>query len=175
MLSRVRPGSVLGTMEFGRGPCSAAVAKEMTESFLSYDKSYRHLDTALMYSGGKSETIIGDMACWRDQSGVVDTKINPWDNKNYGEESIRSQVESCLGRLKVKKVGILYLHAPDHKTPLEQTLKTMNSLYEEGKFDQLGLSNYSAWLVAEVVNVCKVNTSNKFPLQSAYTVTFTGQ
>ena len=166
---------MLGTMEFGRGPCSAAVAKEMTESFLSYDKSYRHLDTALMYSGGKSETIIGDMACWRDQSGVVDTKINPWDNKNYGEESIRSQVESCLGRLKVKKVGILYLHAPDHKTPLEQTLKTMNSLYEEGKFDQLGLSNYSAWLVAEVVNVCKVNTSNKFPLQSAYTVTFTGQ
>ena len=164
---------MLGTMEFGRGPCPAAVAKEMTESFLNYDINYRHLDTALMYSGGKSETIIGDMACWRDQSGVVDTKINPWDNKNFGEESIRSQVESCLARLKAKKVGILYLHAPDHKTPLEQTLKTMNSLYEEGKFNQLGLSNYSAWLVAEVVNVCKVIYFQH--ISSAYTVTFTGQ
>jgi len=157
MLSRVRPGTVLGTMEFGRGPCTAAVAKEMTETFINYDKTYRHLDSALMYSGGKSETIIGDLACLREQEGVVDTKINPWDNKNFGEESIRSQVEGCLSRLKASSVEILYLHAPDHKTPLEQTMKTMNDLHQEGKFKQLGLSNYSAWLVSEVVNVCKAN------------------
>ena len=157
MLSRVRPGTVLGTMEFGRGPCTAAVAKEMTENFLNFDQSYRHLDTALMYSGGKSETIIGDMSCLRDKAGFVDTKINPWDNKNFGEESIRAQVEGCLSRLKTSSVEILYLHAPDHKTPLEQTMKTMNDLYQEGKFKQLGLSNYSAWLVSEVVNVCKAN------------------
>ena len=79
-------------------------------------------------------------------------------NKNFGEESIRSQVEGCLSRLKASSVEILYLHAPDHKTPLEQTMKTMNDLHQEGKFKQLGLSNYSAWLVAEVVNVCKVTT-----------------
>merc|ERR550525_2049168 len=137
MLSRVRR-TVLGTMEFGRGPCTAGVAKEMTESFLNSDKSYRHLDTALMYSGGKSETIIGDMSCLRDKAGFVDTKINPWDNKNFGEESIRAQVEGCLSRLKTSSVEILYLHAPDHKTPLEQTMKTMNDLYQEGKFKQLG-------------------------------------
>merc|ERR1712020_618363 len=33
----------------------------------------------------------------------------------------------------------------------------MNDLHQEGKFKQLGLSNYSAWLVSEVVNVCKAN------------------
>ena len=85
----------------------------------------------------------------------------------------------------------MYLHAPDHNTPLEITLKTMDELHKQGiswtcllfswdrhrpkpnltyenqifhyviwiigKFDRLGLSNYSSWLVAEVVNTCKAN------------------
>ena len=44
----------------------------------------------------------------------------------------------------------MYLHAPDHKTPLTETLAAMDELHKEGKFAQLGLSNYSAWLVNEV-------------------------
>ena len=44
----------------------------------------------------------------------------------------------------------MYLHAPDHKTPLTETLAAMDELHKEGKFTQLGLSNYSAWLVNEV-------------------------
>ena len=45
----------------------------------------------------------------------------------------------------------MYLHAPDHKTPLTETLAAMDELHKEGKFTQLGLSNYSAWLVNEVI------------------------
>ena len=45
----------------------------------------------------------------------------------------------------------MYLHAPDHKTPLTETLAAMDELHKEGKFAKLGLSNYSAWLVNEVV------------------------
>ena len=48
-------------------------------------------------------------------------------------------------------MDIMYLHAPDHKTPLTETLAAMDELHKEGKFAQLGLSNYSAWLVNEVV------------------------
>ena len=128
----------------------------MTEAFMNFDPSYRHLDTALMYSGGKSEAIIGDMDSWRQVGGLVDDKINPWDKKNFGEESIRSQVETCLSRLKTPSMEVLYLHAPDHNTPLETTLRVMDTLHKEGKFKQLGLSNYSSWLVSEVVNICKV-------------------
>ena len=51
----------------------------------------------------------------------------------------------------VASVDIMYLHAPDHKTPLTETLAAMDELHKEGKFAQLGLSNYSAWLVNEVV------------------------
>ena len=51
----------------------------------------------------------------------------------------------------VASVDIMYLHAPDHKTPLTETLAAMDELHKEGKFAKLGLSNYSAWLVNEVV------------------------
>jgi len=165
MVTKLRPGTVLGTMEFGRGPCTVNVAKEMTESFLNYDTSFRQLDTALMYSGGKSEKIIGEMSSWRDVGGLIDDKINPWDKKNFGEESIRSQVDTMLKNLQTSSFNILYLHAPDHNTPLESTLRTMNTLYKEGKFKKLGLSNYSSWLVSEVVNVCK---ANNFVLPTVY-------
>jgi len=150
-----RPGTVLGTMEFGRGPCTADIPAKMTDAFLSFDSAYKHLDTAFMYSGGQSEAILGDMQSWKENGGLVDDKINPWDKKDFSEESIRFQVKTCLERLKVSSMEILYLHAPDHKTPLETTLQVMDALHKEGKFQQLGLSNYSAWLVAEVVNVCR--------------------
>merc|ERR1719221_2134443 len=128
----------------------------MTSAFLAFDSDFKHLDTAFMYCGGKTQTILGDMEAWKEK-GLMGDKINPWDKKNFGEESIRMQVDTCLTRLKVPKVEIMYLHAPDHNTPLEVTLEVMDKLHKEGKFNQLGLSNYSAWLVAEVVNVCKVN------------------
>lgn len=83
------------------------------------------------------------------------TKVNPWNGKGLGAESVRKQLTTSLASMKVEKVQICYLHAPDHETPLEETLSAMTELHKEGKFDELGLSNYSSWLVAEVVNICK--------------------
>ena len=44
-----------------------------------------------------------------------------------------------------------YLHGPDRKTPYEDTLRAVNELYKEGKFEKFGISNYMAWEVAEIV------------------------
>jgi len=153
-MSKLRPGTILGTMEFGRGPCVGGVPQQMVEACLASGEGFRGLDTALMYSGGKSETLLGEMEAWKGKTTMA-TKINPWDGKSFSAASVRSQVEGCLGRLKVPCVDVLYLHAPDHKTPLGDTLQAVDQLHKEGKFKELGLSNYSSWLVNEVVNVCK--------------------
>jgi aflatoxin B1 aldehyde reductase len=47
------------------------------------------------------------------------------------------------------------LHAPDRSVPFEKTLQACNELHKEGKFVELGLSNFAAWEVAEVVNIAK--------------------
>jgi aflatoxin B1 aldehyde reductase len=50
-----------------------------------------------------------------------------------------------------------YLHAPDRSVPYEVTFKAVNDLYKEGYFKRLGISNYAAWEVAEIVGICKAN------------------
>lgn len=52
---------------------------------------------------------------------------------------------------------ILYLHCPDRATPLAETLEAINRLHKAGKFVRLGLSNFTAAEVAEVVMTCKYN------------------
>ena len=54
------------------------------------------------------------------------------------------------------KVKILYLHAPDHETPLLETLTAINDLYKEGKFEEFGLSNFSSWVSLLLANPGKL-------------------
>ena len=51
-------------------------------------------------------------------------------------------------------MDIFYLHAPDRSVPFEETLQAVDELHKEGKFVQFGLSNYAAWEVAEIWNIC---------------------
>ena len=74
-------------------------------------------------------------------------------------------ISDALARLGVDCVDILYLHAPDHKTSLFETMSELAKLKEEGKFKELGLSNYSSWLTCEVVNIAK---QNGFPVPTVY-------
>ena len=52
-------------------------------------------------------------------------------------------------------MDIFYLHAADRSVPFEETLEAVNEMHKEGKFVQLGLSNFTAFEVAEVVIMCK--------------------
>ena len=62
-------------------------------------------------------------------------------------------------------VDILYIHAPDYDTPLEQTLEGINEVYKKGFFKRFGLSNYKAEDVEKVYNHCK---EKGYPLPSVY-------
>ncbi|XP_036602847.1 aflatoxin B1 aldehyde reductase member 4-like [Trichosurus vulpecula] len=155
--ARALPASVLGTMEMGRrmdGSASAAAVHAFLE------RGHRELDTAFMYSDGQSESIVGSMGLGLGDGGSkakIATKANPWDGKSLRPESVRSQLETSLQRLQCTRVDLFYLHAPDHNTPVEETLQACNELHREGKFVELGLSNYASWEVAEICTLCKKN------------------
>ena len=87
----------------------------------------------------------GNIPAWKT-AGRMATKVNPWNGKGLGKDSVRNQFTTSLSSLKVEKVHILYLHAPDHDTPLVETLTEINELHKEGKFEELGLSNFSSWV-----------------------------
>jgi len=58
---------------------------------------------------------------------------------------------------KTDKIDLWYLHNPDRTTPYEETFKAINNLYKEGSFRCLGISNYMAWEVAQICELCRAN------------------
>lgn len=64
---------------------------------------------------------------------------------------------TSLKELGTDCVDIFYLHAADRSVPFDETLREVNKMHKEGNFVRLGLSNFTAFEVAEVVMICKAN------------------
>ncbi|XP_072465207.1 aflatoxin B1 aldehyde reductase member 2-like isoform X2 [Notamacropus eugenii] len=154
---RTLPATVLGAMEMG-WRMDLPTSKACMQFFL--ERGYREVDTAHIYGQGQSETFLGsmDLGLKDGSKGVkIATKANPLEGKTLKASSVRSQLEESLKRLQCPRVDLFYLHLPDRDTPLEETLQACNELHKEGKFVELGLSNYTCWEVAEICTLCKKN------------------
>jgi len=152
----------IGCLEFGR-QCNFDQTKEFVK--MCIDNGVYDFDTAFMYSGGKSEEFMGNIDYLHDPKMFVATKANPWSEKGLKYDRVLEQLNESLGRLKKGCVELFYLHAPDHNTPIAETLEAVNHLYKEGKFKYFGLSNYASWEVAEIYYLCKMNN---YPLPTFY-------
>uniref|UniRef100_U3KMZ9 Aldo-keto reductase family 7 member A3 n=1 Tax=Oryctolagus cuniculus TaxID=9986 RepID=U3KMZ9_RABIT len=150
-----RPATVLGAMQMGSrmdAPASAASVRAFLE------RGHNEIDTAFVYADGQSETILGGLGLGLgggDCKVKIATKALPLDGRTLNLDTIRSQLETSLKRLQCPRVDLFYLHLPDHTTPVEETLRACHQLHQEGKFVELGLSNYAAWQVAEICTLCR--------------------
>lgn len=146
---------ILGTMTFGEQIFDEK-ATEMIQYFLN--QGYNELDTAYVYNEGKSELLIGEALKTIDREKLkLSTKVNPRITGKLDADAVYMQMKESLERLGVESVDTYYLHFPDLNTPIDSALKACADLYSEGRFKELGLSNFPAWLVAEVYYKCKMN------------------
>ncbi|KAF2997404.1 hypothetical protein E8E13_005295 [Curvularia kusanoi] len=147
---------ILGLMTFGPDASSGARITNFEDftKHLDYfqSKGYDEIDTARMYVGGKQEAWTRD-AKWKDRGFTLATKVYPYKAGVHEPESLKEHFNTSLKELGADAVDIFYLHAPDRSVPFEKTLEAVNELHKEGKFVQLGLSNYAAWEVAEIWNI----------------------
>ncbi|GAB1289144.1 Aflatoxin B1 aldehyde reductase member 2 [Apodemus speciosus] len=156
-MSRSRPATVLGAMEMGRRMDATSSAASV-QAFLQ--RGHTEIDTAFVYADGQSETILGGLGLGLGRSGCkvkIATKAAPIFGKTLKPGDVRFQLETSLKRLQCPRADIFYLHLPDHSTPIEETLQAYHQLHQEGKFVELGLSNYASWEVAEICTLCKKN------------------
>jgi aryl-alcohol dehydrogenase-like predicted oxidoreductase len=119
------------------------------------------IDTADVYSsfvegnvGGESETIIGDWMAGRGNRDqiVIATKTGlqaPY--KGLSRSAIRGGVEECLRRLRTDVIDLFYAHWDDPDTPLDETVDALNELVTEGKAKAIGVCNYSAARLTELM------------------------
>lgn len=132
----------------------------MVDIFLSY--GHNEIDTARVYGKGSSEEYLGQLQPSYTERGVVmDTKLYPGNMTGvmitHTADGLRKHLDLSLQALKVDKVDMFYLHGPDRTTPYEETFAMCDVLHKEGKFDRLGLSNYMAWEVAYIQEICIKN------------------
>ncbi|CAG8930402.1 unnamed protein product [Penicillium salamii] len=153
-----KPRVSLGLLTFGPDGSqkygSRIVSLDGFSECLDYLKSrgYNEVDTARTYVGGQQEGWT-KLTKWTDRKLKLATKWYPYHPGDHSKAVIRQNLTKSLNELGSRSVDIFYLHAPDRSVPFEETLEACNELYQEGKFKQLGLSNYAAWEVAELWNI----------------------
>ena len=145
---------VLGTMTFGESVFAPDVAR-FVEAFL--DAGFDELDTAYVYNEGNCERLLGEALAGVRRPFKIATKVNPRITGRLDGEAARLQVDGSLERLGLARVDTVYLHFPDPATPVESVLEAMAELHREEKFGELGLSNFPAWMVADVWHLCDRN------------------
>lgn len=139
-------------------------ASELLTTFQSH--GHNEIDTASSYGEGTSETMLGSLDL-QERNLTISTKYYPtfgravpdsWDKtQRHTPEGLRSNLTSSLRALKTDKIDIWYLHAPDRSTSFAETFEAVDALYREGLFARLGLSNYQAWEVAQINELCRAN------------------
>ncbi|KAI9203020.1 Aldo/keto reductase [Polychytrium aggregatum] len=158
MAQPTHPHVILGTMTFGTGVGGRindlAVIQEILDLFHAH--GHTEIDTARMYCQGNTEEVLAALNIQTSHHGFsLATKVYPFQSGDHEPEKLKATFAASLAALKTQKVDIFYLHAPDHQTPLEDTLGAVQSLYEAGHFKELGLSNYPSWKVMEIWRICK--------------------
>ncbi|APR76746.1 L-fuco-beta-pyranose dehydrogenase [Minicystis rosea] len=149
----------LGAMTFGKEwgwGSEPEEAKRIIDAFL--DRGGNFIDTANGYTKGHSEAILGEHLTGdrkkRDRV-VIATKFTtnmfPGDPNGGGSnrKAIIAQCEESLRRLRTDYIDLYWLHAWDRTTPIEETMRALDSLVEQGKVRYIGFSDTPAWKVAQ--------------------------
>ena len=142
---------ILGTMTFGESVFEPEV-RQFIDTFL--DNGGIELDTAYVYNEGLCEKLIGNALKEIDKPYAIATKVNPRITGKLDGEAAYKQLNESLERLQLSSVDTVFLHFPDPATPVESVLDAMADLHSQGKFKELGLSNFPAWMVSDVWHIC---------------------
>jgi aryl-alcohol dehydrogenase-like predicted oxidoreductase len=118
------------------------------------------MDTANVYTGTKSEEIIGEAFEGRRQDVILATKVGlkrgegPNDSGSSRQHIMR-ELEASLRRLRTDYIDLYQIHRFDPNTPLEETLRALDDLVTSGKVRYVGASNYSAWQMMKSLAISK--------------------
>jgi len=157
----------LGCMMFGR-------KTEPEDAYAIIDRAIdagiNFLDTANVYSRGRSEEITGEALKRNGQRDRIflATKVHgnmSDDDPNMQGNSRRHIIEQCeasLRRLQTDTIDLYQIHRPQSDLPIDETLRALDDLVCSGKIRYIGTSTFAAWQVMEALWVSKELGLNRF-------------
>jgi aryl-alcohol dehydrogenase-like predicted oxidoreductase len=167
----------LGTMTFG-SETDEQGSHQQLDRFVEVGGTL--VDTADVYSAGRSEEIIGRWFASRPaeitEPVVLATKGRfPLDDTPNGAglsaRHLTRALDASLRRLGLDAVDLYQVHAFDPRTPLEETLRTLDGFVRAGKIRYYGLSNFTGWQLTKAVHLARaLNVAAPVTLQPQYSL-----
>jgi aryl-alcohol dehydrogenase-like predicted oxidoreductase len=159
----------LGCNNFGwriDAEASAKVIDTTIESGVTF------FDTADRYGKGQSEDFLGRALGKRRDQIILATKFGMEMEKGQQGASpkyVLEAVDASLRRLRTDRIDLYQLHQPDPKTPITDTLGTLDELVRAGKVREIGCSNFSVGQIREAADASQgraqfVSVQNEFSL-----------
>ncbi|WP_295521064.1 aldo/keto reductase [Limnohabitans sp. Rim8] len=147
----------LGTMMFGDQTSIADAGHIVADA---HEKGCNFIDTADVYSLGKSEEIVGQLLKGQRHRWVLASKLGnamaPLPNhQGYSRSWMLRACEDSLRRLDTDHLDIYYLHRDYNGMNLEEPLRGIEALLRDGKIRYWGVSNFRGWRIAEMVHIAR--------------------
>jgi voltage-dependent potassium channel beta subunit len=128
----------------------------------AYEGGVNFFDNAEAYASGRAETIMGNVIKkegWKRSDLVVSTKIF-WGGEGPNDVGLSRKhiiegVEASLARLQLNYVDLVFCHRPDIYTPIEETVRAMNQVLDQGKAFYWGTSEWSAEQIMEAYRIAR--------------------
>jgi aryl-alcohol dehydrogenase-like predicted oxidoreductase len=147
----------LGTMMFGD-------QTDLTEarSIVAHAREHgvNFIDTADVYSTGKSESMVGELLGANRADWILATKIGNKMSEapnqvQYSRTWMMRECDASLARLGTDYIDIYYLHRDFNGMDLEEPLRAIDALLRAGKIRYWGVSNFRGWRIAEMVHLAR--------------------
>ena len=172
----------LGTMTFYGKGFWEAIGKQGQEAAneivaRSLDGGINFIDTADVYSYGESEKMLGKALEGRPRDSVIiATKVRGQMSEEVNDvglsrHHIMASVEKSLKRLNTDYIDLYQIHGFDALTPLDETLRALDTLVQQGKVRYIGCSNLAGWQLMKALGISdKLGISRFESIQSYYTI-----
>jgi aryl-alcohol dehydrogenase-like predicted oxidoreductase len=168
----------MGTMTFGGQGDFANVGTTDTDEArrqvdMCLDAGINLIDTADVYSNGRSEEIVGEVVKGRRDDLLLATKVRmsmgPGPNDaGLSRHHIVEGCEASLRRLGTDHIDLYQVHEWDGVTPLEETLEALDTLIASGKVRYVGASNYTGWQLMKALGTSDRLGYERFVSQQIY-------
>ncbi len=147
----------LGTMNFG-GPTDEPEARRIIDH--AVDAGVNFIDTANVYTEGRSEEIVGRALQGRRHLAFLATKVaNPTgpgvNDRGLSRVHVTRAIEASLKRLNTDYIDLYYTHKLDPLTPWEDIARTFGDLVSSGKIRYWGVSNVRGWHIPHISHICR--------------------
>lgn len=159
----------LGTVTFGEDWGWGAPRETSARILDAYaDAGGNFIDTADHYTGGTSETMLGELLGSRRERFVLSTKftlqtdLSDVNSAGNHRKNLVSSVEASLRRLRTDYLDVLWVHAHDTLTPVPELMRALDDQVRAGKVRYVGVSNWPAWEVAQANTMAELRDWSPF-------------